>query len=963
MATLSRRTIPRPGSSLTLAGIPGHGNFCDQYFIVPAGLGEKVLYRTSKDAHLFLGVPGALRRAPSLPMVPPDNSDRSPPTARRRWPGKRHCLESRHQSRIDLWGQVIQPFRARSPGTPTSDQVGNNLDELSSGGQFRNPRGSAWLYPVNHALIKVGQKEMTTQHPAESFPIRALAWGAPDDAELAHFPLEERILMKLPQQPWSSSSDLAKRLKVSDSDLYKAVRELEKEKMISGRELGVTRRKQRRYVLTGLGVRHVTKPCEYRGRVRAALPLTWQMTEEGARRMMNWLPMIESLYEVLPTFWTGGLAAPFQWQSMYPDPSCSSYRWLGIPTLMEIRWLPRGRLHAMAIWRFDREGTQSQYRAIPFLWSGLLPQQDFRSRSLRLGSEYIRCARDPDGHIWWDIEPTVAAIGVDEFAAFRARNAYGDDVQVGSVDTTGALVWSADASHSEWTVADKPPRARSVGHPEVASIEEGPDLVNLGGIREYRVFAFLSEFRAATRANLATACRMSRGAINTVWDHLLERELVTSVEGHSYVTERGLAVVAARDRVEVSRLVEVTYVDPEGEDAKKERRHDAAVAAAAAKFLGAGIPVVAGWRWIIPMADGQLVPDLWLRLPVPGRDEGAWVPAELEFSAKTPRRIERKLRSYLLAPIRLDKTFPVVVITGEALAARHFDDLAGDLPVLTTTLKEFLTGVWEGPESVWRRNDRPQGLSDFARERHSHLRQQTGRSLDYSEPSCDFSKFLREESLWSDPYSDWGDGGGAYVDLELLKRTLLEQNKARVEHSAAQSPPVPIPPTTDPAPVEKALTDEDLSRGRRLMLGKLNWLLPLAAEIVADRLKLGDVSNTERLCLMRVNAIITFGLLRHSLGEIGVAQELARRYLILRDEHRQAIRSEKFLRILSISPTETNPREAFKNALKEHPKARRDACKIFDNWSKMMDAAGRTGRRARTLEPDSPAGNSAGQSH
>ena len=61
-----------------------------------------------------------------------------------------------------------------------------------------------------------------------------------------------------------------------------------------------------------------------------------------------WLPMIESLYEILPTFWTGGMAEPFRWQSMYPDPSCSSYVWLGVPTLTEVRWLPRGRLHTVA---------------------------------------------------------------------------------------------------------------------------------------------------------------------------------------------------------------------------------------------------------------------------------------------------------------------------------------------------------------------------------------------------------------------------------------------------------------------------------------------------------------------------------------------------------------------------------------------------------------------------------------
>ena len=370
--------------------------------------------------------------------------------------------------------------------------------------------------------------------------------------------------------------------------------------------------------------------------------------------------MIESLYEILCAFWTCGLAAPFQWQSMYPDPSCSSYVWLGQPTLTEVRWFPRGRLHAAVTWRFERYDAPPRYYSVPFLGTGLLPQEDYQSRSLRLGSEHIRSPRSPEDKILWEIEPRVAAIGVDEFAAFRARTAYGDDVQVGSVDTAGALVWSAEASHSEWTLAENPPKARSIGHPEAAAIEEGPDLVNLGGTREYRIFSFLSEFRGATKANLVKAFRMSRGAVTTALEHLENRGLVKSVGENLYITRRGLDMLAARDRVDAGRLVEVTYLDPEGEDAIRERRHDAAVAEVAAAFLGAGVPAVAGWRWVVSWQDGQLVPDLWVQLPGPGRKEGTWTAVEVEFSAQTVGRIEAKLRSYRLAPDPTEQDVPFV---------------------------------------------------------------------------------------------------------------------------------------------------------------------------------------------------------------------------------------------------------------------------------------------------------------
>ena len=837
------------------------------------------------------------------------------------------------------------------------------------------------------------------QHPTAFLTLRPHAEGRPEDAALADFPLEERILVALAHQSWASASDLAKRLDISDSDIHKACHELEENKHVAGREMGVTRRIRRRYVLSRQGVLHVTRPFQHKGLIRAALPLTWQMTEEGVTRMQMWLPMIESLYEILPTFWTGGMAEPFRWQSMYPDPSCSSYVWLGVPTLTEVRWLPRGRLHAVATWRFERHDRRPRLYSIPFFWAGLLPQEDYRSRSLRLGSEFIRSHRGPKDAIWWDIEPAVAAIGLDEFAAFRSRTAYGDDVQVGAVDTAGALVWSAEASHSEWTLGDRLPQARSIGHPEAAAIEEGPDLVNLGGRREYRLFAFVSEFRAATRANLVRAFHMSGGAVKAVLEALADRGLVTSVGRNLYVTQRGLQLLADRDRVDASRLVEVTHLDPEGEAATRERRHDSAVAETAAAFRGAGIPVVAGWRWVVSWSDGQLVPDLWVQVPVPGREEGIWVAVEVEFSAKTEKRIEEKYRSYRLAPIRLGRSFPILVITGEELPAKRFDDRAGDLPVLTTTLKEILTGVWEGPESVWRRRGHPVGLSDFAREHSApHLRQPTGRSLDYSKPASEtWARLIGKECIWSDPQTedlDWEpppmDWEPPPMDPQLQAKLDRVLNEVRAEPPANKPVSAPTPPTPPPAPVGKAATAQDhvlhetpavppasrplaapappapspataqdRPRQRWEVLSKINSLVAEADRIAKRRLGKTDLTDAERLCLQRVRAIITYGAAEQLAVAEHVVEKMGQDCLKLKDQHHHAVRSGNALWSLTMSPTKTDPRQAFKDILKEHPNTRQDACKKFEQWAKVVDRAIRTARQPRTLESDDPSGGSA----
>ena len=803
------------------------------------------------------------------------------------------------------------------------------------------------------------------QHPAAGPPFRHPAGEQPEDAALADFPLEERILVVLAQQPWASAADIARRLGLWDPDVYEACHPLEKDKLIAGRKIVVTRPIQRRYVLSRQGVMHVTRPFQHKGLIRAALPLTWQMTEEGVTRMQMWLPMIESLYEILPTFWTSGLARPFQWQSMHPDPSCSSHVWLGVPTLTEVRWLPRGRLHAAATWRFERhDRRRPRLYSIPFFWAGLLPQEDYRARSLRLGSEFIRSPRYPKDPIWWDIEPPVAAIGLDEFAAFRSRTAYGDDVQVGSVDTAGALVWSAEASHNEWTLGEKPPQARSIGHPEAAAIGEGPDLVNFGGIGEDRIFCFLSDFRAATRANLVKAFRMSGSSATTALNRLKDRGLVTSVGRNFYITQRGLQLLASRDRVDASRLVEVTHLDPEGEAATRERRHDSAVAAVAAELKGAGIPVVAGWRWMVSWSDGQLVPDLWVQVPVPGREEGMWVAAEVEFSAKTEKRIEEKYRSYRLAPVRLNRMFPILVITGEELPAKRFDDQAGDLPVLTTTLKEILTGVWEGPESVWRRRGHPVGLSDFAREHSApHLRQPTGRSLDYSKPSSEtWARLIGKEFIWSDPQTQDLDWEPPPMDRQLqakMDRVLHEAPAEPPANKPVSAPTPPTPPTPPPAPVGKAATAQDRAQQRWEVLSKINSLVAEADRIAKRRLGKTDLTDAERLCLQRVRAIITYGANRHNQAEEPRVEQALQHCLKLEDQHLQAIRSSNFLWWLAVSRTKTDPRIAFKDILKEHPNTRQDACKKFDEWAKVVDHAARAARKAQTLESDDPSGGSA----
>ena len=797
--------------------------------------------------------------------------------------------------------------------------------------------------------------------PGVSSPVGRPLVVRPEEIAEADLPLREKILVAVAQQPWSSGGNIAQRLRGSESEVNDACRELEQHIMIAGRDVGVTRRKTRRYVLARLGVLHVTRDFQHKGLLRTALPLTWQMLEENVRRMQLWMPMVEIVNEVLPTFWSSGLAAPFWLQSFYGDPSCTSTVWLGEPTLVDVLWLPRGRLHVVTTWRFDRPDRRSRYVSIPILWSGLLPQEDYKSRSLRLGSRYIRSARDPGDHIRWDIEPAVIAIGMDEFAAFRASTAYGDDVSVGSMDTAGTLAWSAGASHSEWTLMDRP-RAKTIGTPENAATEKGSDLLNLGGTREYRVLCFLGQFRAATQADVKKALSMSGGSATTALHNLEKLDLIRHVDGHYYVTPRGLALLAALHRVDADRLVEVTYLDPKGADALRERRHDAAVAKAAAKFMGKGLAVAVGWRWVVSWESGQLVPDLWVRVPAPGRNEGIWVPVEVEFSAMGVARIEReKLRSYRLAPFEIHRKFPLLVITGTAVAAKRFDELAGDIPMLTTTVKEFLTGVWEGPESVWLRKGRSVGLSDIAIEHQAHLWQKTGKSLDFSTPSPEvWDRYMQEESLWVDPQGE-GLYGVPPIGLHMQAGVDPALVEAKVEPSpnvaAAAQPSL----TQPPAQVNTENNAEDRARRRSERIRGIHSLIARADESAASKLRAGGLSDAERLCLQRVRAIIAYGASRHYQQEGPRVQRLLERCIALRNEHHRAYHSGNPFSWLLTSQHQTNPGHAFRRLLGhfERRHGKEDAFRLFDNWCKLADDAVRAARRTRTLESGDPSGGSA----
>ena len=112
-------------------------------------------------------------------------------------------------------------------------------------------------------------------------------------------------------------------------------------------------------------------------------------------------------------------------------------------------------------------------------------------------------------------------------------------------------------------------------------------------------------------------------------------------------------------------------------------------------------------------------------------------------------------------------------------------------------------------------------------------------------------------------------------------------------------------------------------------------------EIAASRLKCWDLSDVELLCLWRVRTIITYGANLHYQAEERLVEQSLQRCLMLKDRHRQAVRSGNVLWWVTVSSTKRDPRRAFWTILKDYRNTRQDACRKFFNWFKMVERAAR----------------------
>lgn len=161
-------------------------------------------------------------------------------------------------------------------------------------------------------------------------------------------------------------------------------------------------------------------------------------------------------------------------------------------------------------------------------------------------------------------------------------------------------------------------------------------------------------------------------------------------------------------------------------------------------------------------------------------------------------------------------------------------------------------------------------------------------------------------------------------------------NEAKAGLSENKPVSASMPPTPAPVAVRKGSTAQDQARQRPTNLRTIDRLVDIVDDIAASRLKRRDLSDVERLCLLRVRAIITYGATLHYQAEERLMEQSLQCCLMLKDKHRHAVRSGNPLWWSTVSPTKTDPRHAFRTILKDYPNARQDACRKFFNWSMLL---------------------------
>ena len=441
----------------------------------------------------------------------------------------------------------------------------------------------------------------------------------------------------------------------------------------------------------------------------------WTATEDGAKRSISRLPLVEQVNRLAP-----GILASRNLNLGAAPPGFDD------PPLTQITWLRKGGFyHAVS-----RHGPD-----VWVAWTFVGHHASERVMRDKFDARYWGLAAiDANGALAnaSEVKPQPSAhviITVDDMAAESALRLFGD-----RGDT---LVWAPNRwmnGPKRYRVSrsrlldpfDTPP----LGHPDrlLENLASGSGWEPFRGTSAFRLFIQTFETVGLDHVALAEIVGVSKRRALELMQSFIDEGLVSNFEGGYYPDDKGFQVAA-----DISRTSKATVKNRFecflGEEYRTQQwAHNEGIGKIARHLAKQGVRVFGGWRYEINIPGvTQLKPDGWVQAFRGSSPRGLYA-LEYERSAKASKRIGRKQTPFrkLMAS---GYDVPALVVCESEAAVRAFVNEAGVLPLWVTTLPRLLES---GPHDlVWTDGEgRSRVILFWKQPRHWRTGRSDGSSID-----------------------------------------------------------------------------------------------------------------------------------------------------------------------------------------------------------------------------------------
>lgn len=484
----------------------------------------------------------------------------------------------------------------------------------------------------------------------------------PHDSELRLTDGDSRALHAVWEMPLVSTGELAGRLDVVYSAVSRRMIRLEKLGLVESVRMGAVFSAARRYRLTPDGARRFPEPELYFHRTRSLNALA------------SFLPAVESFYFLA----------------------------LVLPALSDT-----GKLQSFH-WRF-REGADAMVHyeggTAAFLWSG--PWQDSAGLEDRM-LQFTKAVPLTGG---WPA--LICVVACDYWQACRVNEFLADDLDLkdGAFVVclkTHSILGNPRMRRGASTLALRPLYGAL---PNIVPAETPRMLrgVLTGGESPWmhRIIRLVEQFPGARAGSISRALGSHRRYVAGKLKRLVEEDLLLQFDGHYYLTDAAMVILAHRDRVHPEKLRRRFGLHENGlPSVARYRKHDAATFSIVSVFQAGGFPVASGWRGE-DYSGGRnaIAPDALVYMGKNSSGGGGWYYLEYERRADSTGAVSRKLRGYLSLHNR-KVTHPVLVAARSDKMADEFRRQAAAVgyPLWATSIPSLRVNdpgtIW-GPETVW----------------------------------------------------------------------------------------------------------------------------------------------------------------------------------------------------------------------------------------------------------------------